>query len=120
MKWTAYGTDYQKGPLNIQSNTSGHQFHNTGGKYVITGIVKNNRDGTVVEGAAVQIGKETVFSNASGVVFTRTKKAVAATIRVSPDDFVTPGKWRVVGSPETIQPALDGQASTFTILVEMF
>ncbi len=122
MKWTVYGNDWTRGPLNMQANTSGtgHSFHTSSGKYVVQGVIRDAKTGKVVEGAAVQIGKQLVFSNRSGIVFTRTKKNIAVTVRVSPEDFTAQGHWQVVSAPATVTPLLEGHAEPFVITVEIF
>ena len=84
------------------------------------GVVKDSKSGKTIEGAAVQIGKQLVFSNRSGMVFTRSKKIQSLEVRVSPEDFSAQGKWRVVSAPATVTPALEGHTEPFVITVEIF
>ena len=113
MKYTVYGSDYAHGPMNT-TGSDGHQFNNGGGKFVIMGVVKSSQTGNVVEGMAVRIGKQVVFSNSSGVIFTRVKHKEYVTLQVLPEDASTPGKWKVTDAPATVE---EGQP--FVITVEM-
>jgi hypothetical protein len=87
--------------------------------FLIRGIVQD-KNGTIVQGAAVRVGKQLVFSNSSGVVFSRLKKGHAVTVVASPDDFAAPGQWRAVSAAQTITPVPEGSEQAFSVIVEMF
>lgn len=93
--WNVVGEQYiQAEGLSLR----GHETHSTG-KYLIAGecILE---DGTAVEGCAVVIGKQIVFSNSRGRFETRQKNTTAS-ISVRVEEFAAPGSYTVVSAPAT-------------------
>lgn len=67
-------------------------------RYVVRGIVRDEQ-GNRIEGAAVDLGGEMVFTNSSGEFLLRSKspRRYALTVRIA--DFLLPGLWEVVSAP---------------------
>jgi hypothetical protein len=77
-------------------------------KYVVSGRVLDAR-GNPVEGAALQIGTEFVYTDGAGNFLARFKKPSAVPFLVLPNEFSTPGKWHIVSAPKSATPG--GQIS---------
>lgn len=105
-RYTISGSDYAKGPWNGSSAGPTTHGHSSTGKLTITGRVLD-KAGQPVQGAAVAIGRDVVFTNSSGRFLLRTKKATAVPLMVQPEQFATPGNWRVVSAPTQVQPGAE-------------
>jgi hypothetical protein len=114
-KFSVSGTEYAKGPFDVAAAGPHKEFHAASGKYILRGTVLQKGTGEALEGVAVQIGKQVVFSNGSGVVFTRTKTKQAVGIKILPEEFAGGGRMRVIKAPATAKPD-----EVFEIEVEVF
>jgi len=68
-------------------------------RYVIRGIVRDE-EGLPVEGAAIALGSEVVFTNSAGQFFHRVGRPGRSPVAVRMDEFLLPGKWELVSAPE--------------------
>jgi hypothetical protein len=68
------------------------------GRYVVRGVVRDE-GGTPVEGAAIEISGEVVFSNSTGQFFHRLGRPGRSTVKVLTAEFLLPGQWEVVAAP---------------------
>jgi hypothetical protein len=83
----------------------GAQPQQVGGRmarYVIRGAVRDE-EGPAVEGAAVDIGGEVVFTNSSGEFFLRVGRPSRSSVRVLTEEFLLPGRWEVVSAPAEVE-----------------
>jgi hypothetical protein len=104
VQWATSGGDYISTPLKMPAipgataadirslASSGH-----GGKCVVQVTVKDDR-GEPVEGAAVLIGKDTLWSDSQGFASVREKRA-ANPVKVDLDQFIGNRNWDVVSAP---------------------
>jgi hypothetical protein len=79
----------------------GMQPQQLGGRmsqYVVRGSVKDER-GNPVEGAAIEIGPDLVFSNSSGQFFHRLGRPGRSPVKVLTAEFLLPGQWEVLSAP---------------------
>jgi hypothetical protein len=67
-------------------------------RYVVRGKV-TDETGNPVEGAAVEVGGEVVFTNSAGDFFLRVGRPRRSSVRVVLSDFLLPGQWEVVSAP---------------------
>jgi len=105
MQYTTYASSYVQGPL-AGLATEKHTY-STGGKFVITGTVEDER-GQPVEGAAIQLaGGAVVYSDSQGKFFTRVKHNRAIVLSVLVNEFAVPGHWAVTTCPVDVQPGID-------------
>ncbi len=74
--------------------------------YVIRGHVRDEK-GNPVEGAAMRVGEELVFTNAAGEFFVRCKKADTLRLVVDFGEFLNPAAFRLVSAPQTATAARD-------------
>ena len=72
------------------------------GRYVIRGAVRDEQ-GNGVEGAAVDIGGEMVFTNSSGEFFLRVGRPTRSAVKVLTGEFLLPGQWEVVSAPVEVE-----------------
>jgi hypothetical protein len=82
----------------------GAQPQQVGGRmarYVIRGEVKDET-GQGVEGAAVEIGEEVVFTNSRGEFFLRVGRPARQPVKVLTAEFLLPGQWEVVRAPAEV------------------
>jgi hypothetical protein len=92
-KFAAYGDQWAQGP--IQSESPSHHMHKSIGKELIVGTV-TLQDGTPVEGIAIKVGRETVFTDVNGIWQYRSKKKISPTICIDLEESWAPGDWEVV------------------------
>jgi hypothetical protein len=86
-------------------------------KYAIRGVVVDET-GEGVGGIAVQIGRETVLSNDSGVFYLDVKNTRPVAIRVLKELSVQPLQWKLGAAPESAQGGLE-DAAPLRIVVQM-
>jgi hypothetical protein len=70
-------------------------------RYVVRGIVRDDQ-GNPIEGAAVELGGEMVFTNSSGEFLLRTKSPRRWSLSVRTGDFLLPGLWEVSAAPAEV------------------
>jgi hypothetical protein len=68
------------------------------GRYVVRGTVRDE-NGNPVEGAAIEIGVEVVFTNSAGQFFHRVGRPGRLAVKVLTAEFLLPGHWAVVSAP---------------------
>jgi hypothetical protein len=86
------------------------------GDYVIRGQVRSER-GSPVEGAAILLGDQTVFSNAAGEFLLRLNKPQQVALTVLPEEFLTPLHFTVVSAPSTVTAASEESATDVLIVL---
>ena len=67
-------------------------------RYVVRGSVRDAQ-GNPVEGAAIGIGSEVVFTNSAGQFFHRLGRPGRSAVTVLAGEFLLPGQWEVVSAP---------------------
>ena len=70
-------------------------------RYVVRGTVRDET-GNPVEGAALRLNEEVVYTNSAGEFLLRDKHPERYTIAVVTEEFLLPGRWEVVNAPATI------------------
>jgi hypothetical protein len=85
-------------------------------QYVIRGQVQDTT-GAPVEGAAVALNGEVVFSNSSGDFLLRVKRPSRYTVMVLPAEFLLPGQWEVVSAPSEVVAASEAKATPLQIVL---
>jgi hypothetical protein len=79
----------------------GMQPQQVGGRmarYVVRGIVREE-NGNPVEGAAIEIGSDVVFTNSTGQFFHRLGRPGRSPVKVLTAEFLLPGQWEVLSAP---------------------
>ncbi len=85
-------------------------------RFLVRGRVVDE-EGNPVEGAAIRLGDETVYTNRRGEFFLRRPSAQALPLTVLPTDFLLPGTYETVSAPEQATPAREGHEQPVTIVV---
>jgi hypothetical protein len=70
-------------------------------RYVVRGIVRDDQ-GNRIEGAAVELGGQMVFTNSSGEFLLRSKGPRRYSLSVRTGDFLLPGLWEVSTAPAEV------------------
>ena len=84
-------------------------------RYVVRGTVRDE-EGNPVEGAAVGLGSEVVFTNSTGQFFHRVGRPGRIPMTVMVAEFLLPGKWEVVRSPADALAGSEAAAGVEIIL----
>ena len=71
-------------------------------RYVVRGTVHDD-EGNPVDGAALDIGGQVVFTNSGGEFFLRLGRPSSAPLTVLMAEFLLPGQWEVVSAPARVQ-----------------
>lgn len=93
----------------------------TGGVRVASYLVKGrvvNEAGAPVEGAALEVGGELVYTDSQGNFFHRRPTRHPLVIRVALEEFLSPGAFAVVHAPESATPDRDARARPIAIVVK--
>jgi hypothetical protein len=85
-------------------------------RYIVEGTVVDE-SGVIVDGAAVDVGGSTVFTDSRGRFFIRRSSRRAAAIRVLVDEFLATGRFEVVSAPATVTPQLERESVPVRIVV---
>jgi hypothetical protein len=85
-------------------------------KYVVQGLVKDQQ-GLPVEGAALHIGKEIVYSDSSGHFEVQFSKHGPYALAVAPGEFLSNAVYEVVTAPAQVRADADDIASQIDIVV---
>jgi hypothetical protein len=72
------------------------------GRYMVRGAV-HDEGGAPVEGAAIDLNGQLVFTNSKGEFFLRTRRPERFALTVSLDEFLLPGQWEVVTAPAEVK-----------------
>jgi hypothetical protein len=87
-------------------------------EYVVRGHVVSET-GAPIEGAALRIGNEVVYSNASGEFMLRAKRAGSLPLEVVLQQFLNPLPVAVVSAPATVLAAPEGSAQDILIVLRV-
>jgi len=85
-------------------------------KYVVQGVVKDDQ-GIPVEGAALHIGKEVVYTDSCGRFMARFSKRGPFPLSVAPDEFINNGVYEVVSAPSQVSAAAEDDATNVQVVV---
>ncbi|HEY7099789.1 MAG TPA: hypothetical protein VH437_23905 [Terriglobales bacterium] len=85
-------------------------------KYVIQGTVKDVQ-GNPIQGAALRIGNDVVYSDDTGHFLLRLRKKQECALQVAPDEFMTNDYFEVVKAPVSVWPELESEASLVDIVL---
>jgi len=85
-------------------------------KFVVQGAVKDDH-GDPVEGAALRIGKETVYSDSTGAFLVRLSKHGPFPLSVVPDEFTANGLYETVSAPAAVRAEVDDAAGIVEVVI---
>jgi hypothetical protein len=85
-------------------------------RYVVRGTVRDEA-GNPVEGAAIDLDGEVVYTNSGGEFFLRAKHPQLYRITVLSGEFLLPGRWEVVSAPAQVNASEEDKASAVRIVL---
>ena len=85
-------------------------------KYLVQGIVKDDH-GMPVEGAALHIGKEVVYTDSSGRFQLRFSRRGPFPLSVAPDEFITNGLYEAVSVPAEVKAETEDAATDLQVVI---
>jgi hypothetical protein len=85
-------------------------------RYVIRGTVRDQA-GNPIEGAALDLGGEVIFTNSSGEFFLRAKHPRRFSLKILPDEFLLPGRWEVVSAPGEVTASEENRPALIEIVL---
>jgi len=85
-------------------------------RYLVQGTVVDE-SGVAVEGAAIDVGGSTVFTDSRGRFFVRRSSGRMAALRVLVDEFLAPGQFEVVSAPAEAAPRVERESTPVKIVV---
>ena len=92
------------------------QIGGTIARYVVQGTVRDE-SGSPVEGAAVKLNDEVVYTNSAGEFFVRVKHPEHYTLAVATEEFLPPGRWEVVSAPTAVLASNEKQVTPVEIVL---
>jgi hypothetical protein len=85
-------------------------------KYLVQGVVKDDH-GIPVEGAALHIGKQVVYTDSSGRFQERFSKRGPFPLSVAPEEFITNGVYEAVSAPSEVKAETEEAATEVEVVV---
>src|SRR5205823_2996657 len=85
-------------------------------KYAIVGVVRDTA-GNPLEGAAIDIGNQVVYSNETGEFLLRFRKRSSVPFRVEVNEFLIAGSFEVVTAPSSVMPGLEENGEKIEVVV---
>ena len=73
--------------------------------------------GNPVEGAALRVGKEVVYSDSTGAFLVRMKKHGPFALSIVPDEFVTSGVYETVSAPSAVRAEVEDAAVSVEVVI---
>jgi carboxypeptidase family protein len=92
------------------------QLGGTIARYVVRGIVRDEQ-GNRIEGAAVDLGGQVVFTNSNGEFLLRGKNPRRYTLTVQTGDFLLPGQWEVLSAPTEVMSSEESRSGLVEIVL---
>ncbi|HTR67226.1 MAG TPA: carboxypeptidase-like regulatory domain-containing protein [Terriglobales bacterium] len=72
-------------------------------KYLVQGVVRDEQ-GAPIQGAALKINGETVYTDEAGHFMLRLRRRSPVSFQLAPDEFLIAGKFQIVHAPATVIP----------------
>ena len=85
-------------------------------RYLVQGTVVDE-SGVAVEGAAIDVGGSTVFTDSHGRFFVRRSSRRVADLRVLLEEFLAVGQFEVVTAPAVVTPMVERESTPVRIVV---
>jgi hypothetical protein len=114
LRYTAAGNGVLTTNFRPRADESQRSFKRL--RYLVRGRVEDEKS-QPVEGAALQIGDELVFTNAAGEFFIRERGGVTLPLQVRLPEFLNPGNFRVISCPPTAVAAPDGISAQIVVIL---
>jgi len=116
-KLTAYGSAYAYGTaLDPAAHPHAPVAHVKFEKYAVTGRVVDV-DGKPVEGAAIRVGDDVVFTDSDGAFSSSQRRVQPVVVSALLDQFMFDGKYEVVTAPTKADPDVAAKAQPISIVL---
>src|SRR5215469_5162977 len=86
------------------------------GKYVVEGVVRT-ADGAPIEGAALRIGRETVYTDSTGGFVLRCSRQGPFAVKVVAEEFLSSVAYEVISAPSEVRAERDDAAVEMRIVL---
>jgi hypothetical protein len=86
-------------------------------RYVVRGVVRD-AVGHPIEGVALDLSGEVVYTNSAGEFFLRVKHPARYTLKVLTEEFLFPGRWEIVAAPADVTAAEERRATLVQITLQ--
>ena len=96
--------------------TSGHSETFSIAKFLVQGVVQDDH-GNPIEGAALHIGKEVVYSDSTGAFLVRVGKHGPFPLTVVPEEFIANGVYETVSAPSSARAETEDAADSLKIVI---
>lgn len=109
------GERWMQGPIETQGVS--HAIHTvSSGKYQVTGVVTDS-EGNGIEGVAIVVGRDVLYSNTTGRFSVTRKSAKAQSVHIDLGESTLVGDWKVKDCPGTVTPAIETTAAIHIVLI---
>jgi hypothetical protein len=85
-------------------------------RYVVRGTVRDE-SGNPIEGAAIELGGELVYTNSAGDFFLRARHPEQYPVNVLMKEFLLPGQWEIVSAPAQAIASEEDKAAPVRIVL---
>src|SRR3954468_3728771 len=85
-------------------------------RYVVRGSVRDE-SGNPVEGAAIELGGELVYTNSAGDFFLRARHPEQYPVNVVMKEFLLPGQWEIVSAPAQATASEEDKSAAVRIVL---
>jgi hypothetical protein len=85
-------------------------------RYIVQGTVVDE-SGVAIDGAAIQVGGSTLFTDSRGRFFVRLSGSRPTPIKVLVEDFLATGRFEVVTAPASVRPQVERESVPVKIVV---
>jgi cell division septation protein DedD len=114
LRYTAFGNTALYRYSGLRVGEAGQNFSMA--RNIVRGRVVDEKN-EPVNGAALRIDKELVFTDVEGKFFLRVKKARAYTVKVAAEEFILPGYFEVVTAPAEVRSLAEDSQEEIVIVV---
>jgi hypothetical protein len=114
LRYTAAGNSVLTSNFRPRASESERNFKRL--RYVVRGRVQDEQ-GQPIEGAALMVGDEVVYTNAAGEFFVRRKTSGTLAVQVRLAEFLNPGSFRLVQCPRSVVAAPDAMSVEIDVIV---
>jgi hypothetical protein len=115
LRYSAWGDTLLTNRLRVGGSNGEDAFKHL--RYMVRGHVQD-QTGTPVEGAAIRIGQQLVFTNADGEFFVRFSKAGTLTLEVVLTEFLNPASFHLVSALPAVKLFPEATAPDIEIVLE--
>lgn len=112
VKYTTYGKTYDSRGDDGSTMPARFGFP----KFIVRGRVVDEED-QPVDGAALRVNGELIFTNSEGDFFVRTKKTKLCSVEVVLDQFLATGIFDIVSQPSSAIPSKEGSETPLVVVL---